>query len=139
MFDGLLIQPKLGEKKKGDYTDETILGAYDTLLKEYYPEQSAALSVYPSKMYYAGPREALLDSLVRKNHGCTHFIVGRDHAGVGYFYDPMAANQIFQEYGDIDIAPLTFEDVFYCSTCDSMTSQCLCPHGARVYPSGSKI
>jgi sulfate adenylyltransferase len=139
--DGLLVQPKLGEKKAGDYRDETIMGAYQTLLEQYYPESHVALSVFPSKMRYGGPREAIFDALIRKNQGCTHFVVGRDHAGVADYYDGFDAHDIFDQVGDIGIEPVFFSYAFYCEVCDGMTSEKVCPHGDkdRVYPSGSRI
>ncbi len=139
--DGLLVQPKLGEKKAGDYTDDTIVGAYEQLMDSYYPEHTIVLSVFPSRMRYAGPREAVFDAIVRKNQGCTHFIIGRDHAGVGDFYDGDAAHHVFDEIGDLGIEPMLFEHAFYCEVCDGMCSDRICPHGDddRVYPSGSKI
>lgn len=141
MTDGLLVQPKLGEKKPGDYRDEVIMGAYRTLIDNYYPENAVALSVFPSTMRYAGPREAVFDAIVRKNQGCTHFIVGRDHAGVEDFYGEYDAQRLFREIDDIGITPLFFDYSFYCETCDGMASAKTCPHddSARIYPSGSKI
>lgn len=138
--DGLFVQPKLGEKKEGDYTDDVIIGAYKKLIDLYYPERKAALSVFPCSMKYAGPREAVFDALVRKNQGCTHFIIGRDHAGVGDFYDGFDAHRIFEEI-DIGIDIVFFSYSFFCEKCDGMSSEKICPHGddARVYPSGSKI
>lgn len=139
--DGLLIQPKLGEKKQGDYRDDVILDAYDRLIENYYPEDMVVLSVFPSTMRYAGPREAVFDSIVRKNQGCTHFIIGRDHAGVGDFYDGFDAHRIFDEISDIGVEPLFFNYSFFCRECDGMASNKICPHGdgQRIYPSGSKI
>jgi len=139
--DGILIQPKLGEKKSGDYADHAILGAYETLLEQYYPDDTSVLSVFPSQMRYAGPREAVFDAIVRKNQGCTHFIIGRDHAGVGDYYDGDASHEIFDTIGDIGIEPVLFEHAFYCDRCDGMASRKICPHGDddRVYPSGTKI
>lgn len=138
--DGLLIQPKLGEKKKGDYRDEVIIGAYQELIESFYPDKKAILSIFPSCMRYAGPREAVFDALVRKNQGCTHFIIGRDHAGVGDFYDGFDAHRIFDDI-DIGIKPVFFSYSFFCHQCDGMSSEKICPHGddARVYPSGTKI
>lgn len=139
--DGLLIQPKLGEKKVDDYHDQTILGAYEILVKSYYPEKTVTLSVFPSKMRYAGPREALFDALVRKNQGCTHFIVGRDHAGTGDYYDEFGAQQIFDQIGDLGIELIFFDYAFYCHACDGMASTKICPHedDKRVHPSGTTI
>jgi sulfate adenylyltransferase len=139
--DGLLIQPKLGDKKVDDYRDDTILGAYETLIDEYYRDGTVALSVFPSQMRYAGPREAIFDAIVRKNQGCTHFVVGRDHAGVGDYYHEFGAQRIFDDIADIGIQPLFYDYSFYCHTCDGMTSEKICPHGSeeQVHPSGSKI
>jgi sulfate adenylyltransferase len=140
LVDGLLIQPKLGEKKQGDYTDRTILGGYEKLLQEYYPANRAVLSVFPSRMRYAGPREAIFDAIVRKNHGCTHFVVGRDHAGVADYYDEFGAHALFEE-ADIGVEPLLFDYSFFCGRCDSMCSEKICPHEDtdRCYPSGTRI
>lgn len=139
--DGLLVQPKLGDKKDGDYSDEVIMGAYQTLLSNYYPDDQAVLSVFPSKMRYGGPREAIFDALIRKNQGCTHFVVGRDHAGVADYYDDFDAHNIFDTIGDIGIEPVFFSYAFYCTACDGMTSEKVCPHSdaERISPSGSKI
>lgn len=139
--DSILIQPKLGEKKTGDYQDQVILDAYHRLLESYYPDDRHVLSVFPSRMRYAGPREAVFDAIVRKNQGCTHFIIGRDHAGVGDYYDGNASREIFDEVGDIGIEPVLFYHAFYCGKCDGMASYKICPHDDRdrVYPSGTKI
>jgi len=138
--DGLLVQPKLGEKKVGDYTDDVILEAYEELIRHYYPDECVVLSVFPSRMRYAGPREAVFDAIVRKNQGCTHFIIGRDHAGVSDYYEVDAAHQIFDEIANIGIEPMLFEHAFYCRDCDGMCSDRICPHeDERVYPSGSKV
>jgi len=141
MTDGILIQPKLGEKKSGDYRDEIILGAYKTLLDSYYPDSRVALSVFPNKMNYAGPREAIFDALIRKNQGCTHFIIGRDHAGVGDYYGEFEAQKEFEKMADIGITPLFYSYAFYCERCDGMTSEKICPHeeDQQVHPSGTKI
>jgi sulfate adenylyltransferase len=139
--DGLLVQPKIGDKKDDDYSNEAILSAYRTLIENYYPENTVSLSVFPSKMHYAGPREAVFDALVRKNQGCTHFVIGRDHAGVKDFYDGYDAHRIFDGVGDIDIELLFYSMSFYCTKCDGMASEKICPHSdeARQYPSGSRI
>jgi sulfate adenylyltransferase len=139
--DGLLVQPKFGTKKANDYRDEVILDAYDLLFEHYYRSDRVALSVFPSKMNYAGPREAVFDAIVRKNQGCTHFVVGRDHAGVGDYYGEFEAQQIFEELSDIGIEIIAYDYSFYCERCDGMTSRKICPHDdeQRVYPSGTKI
>ena len=139
--DGLLIHPKLGRKKKGDYSDDAIVGAYDVLTNKYFQADSVVLSVFPNIMRYAGPREAVFDALVRKNHGCTSFVVGRDHAGVGDYYDEFAAQQIFDELGDLGIDIEFYDHVFYCGNCDGMVTETRCSHGdeSRTYPSGSNV
>ncbi|TKX61652.1 sulfate adenylyltransferase [Halorubrum sp. ASP1] len=139
--DGLLVQPKLGEKKAGDYQDDVIIGGYEELIDHYYPENQVVLSIFPSRMRYAGPREAVFDAIVRKNQGCTHFIIGRDHAGVGDYYDGTASHTIFETIGDIGIEPMLFYHAFYCTACDGMCSRKICPHGdeERIYPSGTTI
>lgn len=141
LVDGLMVQPKLGDKKVGDYQDSVILGAYHTLLENYYPEDRTALTVFPSKMNYAGPREAVFDALVRKNQGCSHFIVGRDHAGVSDYYDNYASQNIFKEIEGVGITPLFYNYSFYCEKCDGMASEKICAHkeSSQVHPSGTTI
>lgn len=141
LTDGLLIQPKLGEKKEGDYRDDVILGAYKSLLENYYPDDRASLSIFPSKMNYAGPREAVFDALVRKNQGCSHFIIGRDHAGVGDYYGRLEAQELFRKIDNVGITPLFYNYSFYCHKCDSMTSEKICPHkeDQQIHPSGTQI
>lgn len=139
--DGLLVQPKLGYKKPGDYRDDVIVGAYKQLIKNYYEEEMVALSVFPSQMRYAGPREAIFDAIVRKNQGCTHFVVGRDHAGVEDYYGGFEAHRVFEEVNDLGIEPLFYSYSFYCECCDGMTSEKLCPHDEsnQIHPSGTQI
>jgi sulfate adenylyltransferase len=110
-------------------------------MEHYYTDRSVALSVFPSQMRYAGPREAVFDAIVRKNQGCSHFVIGHDHAGVGDYYDGLDAHRIFDEIADIGIQPLFYGYVYFCRHCDNMTSEKLCPHGEdeHVYPRGSKI
>lgn len=139
--DGLLVQPKLGHKKVGDYTDTAIMGAYEQLIEHYYNSSMVALSVFPSQMRYAGPREAIFDAIVRKNQGCTHFVVGRDHAGVEDYYGGFEAHDIFDEVRGLGIEPLFYSHSFYCERCDGMSSEKLCPHeaSAQIHPSGTQI
>jgi sulfate adenylyltransferase len=139
--DGLLIQPKLGYKKEGDYEDGIILQAYRRLIDNYYVDGSTVLSAFPSQMRYAGPREAIFDAIVRKNQGCTHFVVGRDHAGVQDYYDGFDAHRIFDGIDDISIEPLFYSYSFYCRRCDGMVSEKICPHDVeeQVHPSGTRI
>lgn len=139
--DGLLIQPKIGEKKTGDYTNDAILKGYQSLISDYYPTDSVTLSMFKSRMWYAGPREAVFDSIVRKNYGCTHFIIGRDHAGVGDYYGDFEAQRLFEAAGDIGIEPLYYHYAFYCTVCDGIVSEKICPHDPedRLEPSGTKL
>ncbi|KAB1192753.1 sulfate adenylyltransferase [Haloferax sp. MBLA0076] len=139
--DGLFIQPKIGEKKPGDYTNEVIIQGYESLIENYYPTESVVLSMFKSRMMYAGPREAIFDSIVRKNYGCTHFIIGRDHAGVGNYYDDFAAQELFDAIGNIGIKPLYYHYAFYCTKCDGIVSEKVCPHDSdhHMEPSGTKL
>jgi sulfate adenylyltransferase len=141
LVDGLLIQPKLGDKKVNDYRDDVIIDAYQELIAHYYPKTNVAMASFPSTMRYAGPREAIFDALVRKHQGCTHFIVGRDHAGVGDYYHEMAAQRIFDAIPDTGIEPLFYDYAFYCERCDGMASEKTCCHddSVRINPSGSHI
>jgi len=139
--DGLFINPVLGKKKKGDYKDEVILKAYETLFKHYYPKDSAVLATVRYEMRYAGPREAIHHAIMRKNFGCTHFIVGRDHAGVGNYYGPYEAQEIFKNFPDLGITPMFFKEFFYCRKCKGIVNERICPHPMedREYFSGTKI
>jgi sulfate adenylyltransferase len=128
--DGIFLNPVIGRKKAGDFKDELILGAYEALVRHYYPPERAVLATLHTEMRYAGPREAIFHAIVRKNFGCTHFIVGRDHAGVGRYYAPYAAQEIFEEFPDLDITPLFFTAFFYCRRCASVANEKTCPHGA---------
>lgn len=118
--DGILIHPVMGEKKDGDFKDEYILATYEMLIDKYYPERKALLSVLPFKMRYAGPREAILHAIIRKNYGCSHFIVGRDHAGVGSYYGPYDAQNIFEEFEphEIGVTVLKYPEVVYSPSLD---------------------
>lgn len=139
--DGLFINPVIGKKKSGDFKDEVILAAYAALLKHYYLKDRTVLAILRTEMRYAGPREAIFHAIVRKNFGCTHFVVGRDHAGVGKYYPPYAAQDIFSEFPDLGIVPLFFKSFFYCKKCQSVVNEKICPHGPsdRVDFSGTKL
>jgi len=139
--DGLFVNPVIGKKKKGDYKDDVILKAYETLFEHYYPRDAAVMAIVRYEMRYAGPREAIHHAIMRKNFGCTHFIVGRDHAGVGNYYGPYEAQEIFQTFPDLGITPMFFKEFFYCKRCKAIVNERICPHPMedREYFSGTKI
>lgn len=141
LTDGLFINPVIGKKKSGDFTDEAILASYDYMVKQVYPRQRAVLSILPLQMRYAGPREAILHAIIRKNFGCTHFIVGRDHAGVGSYYGTYAAQEIFDLIDDLGITILKLENSFHCRRCETVATSKTCAHAEddRTGPSGTKI
>ena len=139
--DGLFINPVIGRKKRGDFRDEVILEAYKTLINRFYPRGSVVMSIVRYAMRYAGPREAIHHAVMRKNFGATHFIVGRDHAGVGNYYGRYEAQEIFSEFPDLGITPLFFREFFYCRGCGGMSNEKICPHDRelRIYISGTRI
>lgn len=128
--DGLFLSPVIGRKKAGDFRDEVILGAYRTLREAYFPENRVTLGTIAYEMAYAGPREAIHHAIIRKNYGATHFLVGRDHAGVGSYYGPYDAQALFAAYPDLGITMLPMREVQLCEKCGGYVAQDSCPHKA---------
>jgi len=142
LVDGLLIQPIIGKKKPGDFRDDVILSAYEVLIDNYFAADRVFLNILPTEMRYAGPKEAIMHGIMRKNYGCTHIIIGRDHAGVGDYYGEEEAIEKFEACDDLEIKPITIRgDFWYCKRCGRVASNRTCPHGEedQLSFSGTKI
>ena len=142
MVDGLFINPIIGKKKKDDFLDDVILGAYNVLIEHYYRKDRSFMGILRTRMRYGGPKEAIFHSIMRKNFGCSHFIVGRDHAGVGSYYGPFDAHAIFEKFPDLEIKPICFRSFFKCDKCGGVVNDYTCPHDDTDYQkmiSGRKI
>lgn len=141
IYDGLFINPLIGKKKIGDFKDDVILNSYTVLIDNYYPKSRIIFSTLHTEMKYAGPREAIHHAIMRQNFGCSHIIIGRDHAGVGNYYSPFAAHDIFKDYPELEIEPIFFPAFYFCKKCQCYVNERTCPHDLdyREELSGTKM
>jgi sulfate adenylyltransferase len=141
IYDGLFINPLIGKKKKGDFKDDVILDSYTVLIDNYYPKSRIIFSTLHTEMKYAGPREAIHHAIMRQNFGCSHIIIGRDHAGVGNYYSPFAAHEIFKDYPELEIKPIFFPAFYFCRKCQGYVNERTCPHESELREelSGTKM
>lgn len=139
--DGVFVNPLIGKKKSGDFADDVILESYIAMIDNYYPKNRCILGTLHTEMRYAGPKEAIHHAIMRQNYGCTNIIIGRDHAGVGKYYSPFAAQEIFSDYADLDIEPIFFPAFYYCRKCLTFTNERACPHSPEFHEqiSGTKM
>lgn len=134
MVDGLFIQPLVGRKRVGDYTPDAIMAGYNALTTSFFPPDRVLLGTLSTFMRYAGPREALFHAIIRRNYGCTHFVVGRDHAGVGDYYAKYAAHELVEQFRDeLGINVLCLHGPYYCAKCDGIVTEQTCPHDTPAY------
>jgi len=131
--DGIFINPVIGKKKVGDFLDEVIIKAFQALIEEYYPKDRVVLSTFETEMRYAGPKEAIFHAIARKNYGCDHIIIGRDHAGVGNYYGPYDAHEIFNHFPDLGIEPIKFRSFSKCGKCNAVVNDKICPHPPEMH------
>jgi len=133
LVDGLFLQPIVGWRKKGDFVAAAVMKTYREFIKDYYPKERVVLGTLKTAMRYAGPKEAVFHAIIRKNFGCTHFIVGRDHAGVGGYYDKYEAHDIFDKIGEVGITILKFKEPLYCSKCNLIVTEKTCRHNSKYH------
>jgi ATP sulfurylase len=137
--DGIFVHPVIGFKKKGDFSANVIVKCYQKMIEEFYPKEKVLFATFQNYSRYCGPREAVFTALCRKNFGCSHFIVGRDHTGVGSFYEPDSVHNLFDKLGDIGITPVYFNKVYYCQKCENYVESCNHSYSAKNHISGTQV